>query len=60
MPYKHLNFEADMPPHDGTIENTLNAEEREGWRVIDVHRYESGQVKVLLHREPVPQPGQGW
>ncbi|MCW2738852.1 hypothetical protein [Nocardioides sp.] len=63
MPYKHVNFDPDspqLPAFDDTIEDTLNAEERDGWRVINVHRYKNGHVKVLLHREPVPPPGQGW
>ncbi|WP_205304878.1 hypothetical protein [Nocardioides sp. 616] len=60
MPYKHVNFEPDLPPLDDTIEATLNAEERDGWRVIDVHHYEGGHIKVLLHCEPVSTSGEVW
>lgn len=50
MTYKFVNFEADLPPFDDTIEGTLNAEERDGWKVVHVHYYDSGHVKILLHR----------
>lgn len=52
MTYKYVNSEVSyLPAYDGDVERVLNAEEREGWKVIDVHYYESGHVKMLLHRE---------
>lgn len=49
MPYKFLNFEADT--FDDDIEKELNAEERDGWAVVEVIKYDSGHLKVLVHRD---------
>lgn len=54
MPYKFINFGHEAPPWDDAITDTLNAEERDGWKVVNVHTYEdNGIVKVLLHREAI-------
>lgn len=51
MPYKFINFGHDDRAYDDVITDALNAEERSGWKVVHVKEYESGVVKVLLHRE---------
>jgi hypothetical protein len=54
MPYRHVIFNAASTASDYfKVDDALDDLEGKGWRVIDVHRQEGGQVTMLLHREPV-------